>query len=231
MGRAAVATLLGLSAVTVTAAVTVTVATDLASDRQAAAPPAPPVSAATPQAIPKSTTRAMPSSPPVLLEIPKIKVRTTLMTLGKNPDGTLEVPPLDRVGEAGWYRLGPSPGSSGPAVVVGHVDSKNGPGVFFRLGDLRPGDTVTISRKDGTRAVFEVDSLERVPKDRFPTGKVYGNIDFPGLRLITCGGDFDSASGHYRDNLIVYAHLVAAPGRKKEPGHQGKSDRRGESGH
>ncbi|WP_432926864.1 class F sortase [Microbispora sp. CA-135349] len=151
-----------------------------------------------------------------MLEIPKIGVRTTLMTLGKNPDGTLEVPPLDRVDEAGWYRLGPSPGSPGPAVIAGHVDSKEGPGVFFRLGDLRPGDTVRISRKDHTQVVFEVDSLERVPKDRFPTRKVYGMVKFPGLRLITCGGIFDTSSGHYRDNVIVYAHLVA--GRRPQGG-------------
>ncbi len=94
---------------------------------------------------------------------------------------------------------------------AGHVDSKKGPGVFFRLGDLRPGDTVRISRKDRTQAIFEVDSLESVQKDRFPSRKVYGMVKFPGLRLITCGGAFDTASGHYRDNVIVYAHLVAGP--------------------
>ncbi|MEV4455030.1 class F sortase [Microbispora sp. NPDC049633] len=204
MGRVSVAVLLVLSA----AAAAVTVAAGRSGDRQAA-PPAPPVSVSTPRAQPKATARALPSSPPVMLEIPKIGVRTTLMTLGKNPDGTLEVPPLDRVDEAGWYRLGPAPGSRGPAVIAGHVDSKEGPGVFFRLGDLRPGDTVRISRKDRSQVVFEVDSLERVPKDRFPTRKVYGMVGFPGLRLITCGGDFDTARGHYRDNVIVYAHLVA----------------------
>ncbi|WP_182900474.1 class F sortase [Microbispora sp. H10830] len=210
MGRAAVAVLLGLSAAAVAVTVAFTVAAGRSGDRQAA-PPAPPVSASAPRAHPKATARALSSSPPVMLEIPRIGVRTTLMTLGKNPDGTLEVPPLDRVDEAGWYRLGPSPGSPGPAVIAGHVDSKKGPGVFFRLGDLRPGDTVRISRKDRTQAIFEVDSLESVPKDRFPTRKVYGMVKFPGLRLITCGGAFDTGSGHYRDNVIVYAHLVAGP--------------------
>ncbi|WP_218006896.1 class F sortase [Microtetraspora fusca] len=178
-------------------------------------PPAPPLSAATPEAAPtaakpaRPTAKAMPASPPVRLEIPRIGVRTGLMTLGKNPDGTLEVPPLSRVDEAGWYRLGPAPGATGPAVIVGHVDSKQGPGVFFRLGDLRPGDTVKVSRQDGTQATFSVDSLESVRKDRFPTGKVYGMTDFPGLRLITCGGTFDQGSGHYLNNVIVYAHLVS----------------------
>ncbi len=157
---------------------------------------------------PKATAPALASAKPVLLEIPKIGVRTSLMTLGKNPDGTLEVPPLSRVNEAGWYRLGPAPGSTGPAVIAGHVDSKKGPGVFFRLGELRPGNTVRVSRDDGTRATFQVDSVESVPKDQFPTKKVYGTIKFPGLRLITCGGSFNSDSGHYVNNVIVYAHLV-----------------------
>ncbi len=179
-------------------------------------PPAPPRSAATAEAAPtaaepeRPTAKAMPASPPVRLEIPQIGVRTSLMTLGKNPDGTLEVPPLSRVDEAGWYRLGPTPGATGPAVIVGHVDSKEGPGVFFRLGDLRPGDTVKVSRQDGAQATFSVDSLESVRKDSFPTAKVYGMTDFPGLRLITCGGTFDRGSGHYLDNVIVYAHLVSS---------------------
>lgn len=171
-------------------------------------PPAPPISASTPMARPKATASALASAKPVLLEIPKIGVRTTLMTLGKNPDGTLEVPPLSRVNEAGWYRLGPAPGSTGPAVIAGHVDSKKGPGVFFRLGELRPGNTVKVSRDDGTRAMFQVDSVESVPKDQFPTNKVYGMIKYPGLRLITCGGSFNGDSGHYVNNVIVYAHLV-----------------------
>jgi sortase (surface protein transpeptidase) len=173
------------------------------------APPAPPVSVSTPMAHPKATARALTSAPPVSLEIPKIRVHTTLMTLGKNLDGTLEVPPLSRVDEAGWYRLGPSPGSTGPAVIVGHVDSRKGPGVFYRLGQLRPGDTVKVSRKNGTDATFQVDSLESVPKDHFPTQKVYGMVEFPGLRLITCGGSFDTGSGHYLNNIIVYAHLIS----------------------
>ncbi|WP_228636714.1 class F sortase [Microtetraspora sp. AC03309] len=208
MGRplAVVVAVLGL--------LTVATVTVFALDRSSGAapvPPAPPASAAIPDAEPTpSTARAMAPASPVLLEIPRIGVRTGLMTLGKNPDGTLEVPPLSRVDEAGWYRLGPSPGATGPAVIVGHVDSKQGPGVFFRLGDLRPGDRVKVSRQDGTLATFQVDSLESVPKDHFPTSRVYGMTDFPALRLITCGGTFDRGSGHYLDNVIVYAHLVSA---------------------
>jgi sortase (surface protein transpeptidase) len=179
------------------------------SNEDQAVPPAPPVSVSTPMAHPEATAHALRSAPPVSLEIPKIGVHTALMTLGKNPDGTLEVPPLSRVDEAGWYRLGPPPGSTGAAVIAGHVDSNKGPGVFYRLGELRPGDTVKVSRKNGTDAIFQVDSLESVAKDHFPTQKVYGMIKFPGLRLITCGGSFDTGSGHYLNNIIVYAHLVS----------------------
>ncbi|WP_433350021.1 class F sortase [Microtetraspora malaysiensis] len=206
----------GVAALTLAAASVAAFALGCSPVADPSLPPAPPRSAATTEAAPtaaepaRPTTKAMPASPPVRLEIPQIGVRTSLMTLGKNPDGTLEVPPLSRVDEAGWYRLGPTPGATGPAVIVGHVDSKEGPGVFFRLGDLRPGDTVKVSRQDGTRATFSVDSLEKVRKDRFPTTKVYGMTDFPGLRLITCGGTFDRGSGHYLDNVIVYAHLVSS---------------------
>ncbi|MGI5492033.1 class F sortase [Microtetraspora malaysiensis] len=206
----------GVAALTLAAASVAAFALGCSPVADPSLPPAPPRSAATTEAAPtaaesaRPTTKAMPASPPVRLEIPQIGVRTSLMTLGKNPDGTLEVPPLSRVDEAGWYRLGPTPGATGPAVIVGHVDSKEGPGVFFHLGDLRPGDTVKVSRHDGTRATFSVDSLEKVRKDRFPTTKVYGMTDFPGLRLITCGGTFDRGSGHYLDNVIVYAHLVSS---------------------
>jgi sortase (surface protein transpeptidase) len=179
-----------------------------------AAPPAPPPSAAVPLADPAPTARPLRRSRPVTLEIPRIGVSATIMTLGKNPDGSLEVPPLSRVHEAGWYRLGPAPGSTGPAVIAGHVDTLDGPGVFYRIGELRPGDTVRITRKDGRRVTFQVDSLESVPKDRFPTEKVYGRTRHPGLRLITCGGAFDQAGRHYLDNVVVYAHLVSVDGRR-----------------
>jgi LPXTG-site transpeptidase (sortase) family protein len=169
---------------------------------------------------PPSAARSLPPSPvsirplrpsvPTRLEIPKIGVTTSLMPLGLNSDHSLQVPPLSRAQEAGWYRYGPTPGAKGAAVIVGHVDSTRGPAVFFRLGKLRPGDLIRVHRQDGTTAGFRVDSAEAVSKNDFPTQKVYGRVGYAALRLITCGGSFNRESGHYTDNIIIYAHLTAA---------------------
>jgi sortase (surface protein transpeptidase) len=145
----------------------------------------------------------------VSLTIPSIGVTSDLLRLGLNDDGTVEVPPLGADDRAGWYERGPAPGAIGPAVLLGHVDSAEfGPGVFFDLGALRPGDEVTVGREDGTVAVFAVDRVERHPKDDFPTIEVYGNTDDAQLRLITCGGDFDAGARSYEDNVIAFATLV-----------------------
>jgi sortase (surface protein transpeptidase) len=146
---------------------------------------------------------------PVALAIPAIDVQTDLMSLGLNGDGTVEVPPLQEDDRAGWYEPGPEPGAVGPAVVLGHVDSAEwGPGVFFDLGALEQGNEISVTRADGTVAVFAVDRVERHPKDDFPTIEVYGNTADPQLRLITCGGDFDSGARSYEDNVVVFATLV-----------------------
>ena len=151
-----------------------------------------------------------PVAAPVAVDIPAIGVTSDLMRLGLNGDGTVEVPPLADDDQAGWYEKGPAPGAVGPAVLLGHVDSAEfGPGVFFDLGALQPGDEVTVTREDGTVAVFAVDRVERHPKDDFPTIEVYGNTDDAQLRLITCGGDFDSAVRSYEDNVVAFATLVA----------------------
>jgi len=150
----------------------------------------------------------MARSNPVALEIPSIGVNSTsLVDLGKNPDGSLEVP--RDFAQPGWFSPGPAPGQFGPAVIAGHVDSRKGPAVFYRLGELRPGAVVRVARADGTTAVFRVDKVERYPKNRFPTVAVYGdNTHRSELRLITCGGQFDSSTGHYVDNVVAYAHLL-----------------------
>ena len=140
---------------------------------------------------------------PVRIEIPSIGVRAPIIRLGLNPDRTLEVP--TDYGDTGWWSGGARPGENGPAVIVGHVDSKSGPAVFYRLSELRPGAKIVVVRSDGSRARFTVQGSERYPKDEFPTARVYGHTDGPTLRLITCGGQFDSSSGHYKDNTIVYA--------------------------
>ncbi|GAA3966311.1 hypothetical protein GCM10023085_55930 [Actinomadura viridis] len=153
--------------------------------------------------------RALPASVPRRVLIPEIKVSAPVVPLGLQENGEIAVPPLSRVHEAGWYRNGPTPGEKGPAVIVGHVDSRKGPGVFFKLGALRPGGRIQIVRGDGVTATFRVQRVQRVDKDSFPTKRVYGRVDEPALRLITCGGTFDRARGHYTDNIIVYAAPLA----------------------
>ncbi|RZU31718.1 class F sortase [Blastococcus saxobsidens] len=155
------------------------------------------------------TAPAEPVAEPVSVGIPSIDVTSELLRLDLNDDGTVEVPPLEPDDKAGWYQRGPAPGAVGPAVILGHVDSaEHGPGIFFDLGALEPGDEVTVDRADGTVAVFAVDRVEVHPKDEFPTIEVYGNTDDAQLRLITCGGDFDSAVRSYEDNVIAFATLT-----------------------
>lgn len=149
-------------------------------------------------------------SAPTSIEIPRIGVDATIMSLGTNPDGTVQVPPLDKADQAGWYEPGASPGETGNAVIVGHVDSAVlGPAVFFDLGALTPGDTVTVRRADGVPATFTVDSVKSYPKTAFPTELVYGPSDRPSLRVVTCGGQFDEAAKSYPDNIVVFATLAA----------------------
>lgn len=205
-GRGRVLAAIGVVAVALIAMSALAV-TALSSRR---GPALPPPSAARPLSPTPVPVRPLRPSAPTRLEIPKIGVTTPLMALGLNSDHSLQVPPLSRAQEAGWYRYGPTPGSTGAAVIVGHVDTTSGPAVFFRLGKLRPGDVIRVHREDGTTAEFRVDSAEAVSKNDFPTQKVYGRVGYPALRLITCGGSFDRGSGHYTDNIIVYAHLAAA---------------------
>ena len=148
---------------------------------------------------------------PTRLDIPAIGVSSDLMQLGLNADRTVQVPPLGRDSRAGWYRYSPTPGQLGPAVLLGHVDSAQyGPGVFFKLGALRPGDTVDVTRADHTVAVFRVDRVVLYSKDHFPTLEVYGNTDHAALRLITCGGRFNLSSHGYESNIVAYASLVSS---------------------
>lgn len=152
----------------------------------------------------------LPAAEPVRVEIPVIGVRAPVVPVGQAPDGTVQVPPLDEAHRVGWYRHGPAPGSRGSAVLLGHYDDLRGPAVFHRLGRVRRGDAVRVERRDGRTAVFAVESVEQVPKSRFPARKVYGPVDHAGLRLVTCGGSYDRLRRTYRDNLIVYARLTAA---------------------
>jgi hypothetical protein len=140
---------------------------------------------------------------PVSLTIPVIGVQTTLTRLGLAAGGALAVPSSTAV--AGWYTGSPRPGAIGSAVIAGHIDSKTGPGVFFRLPELRIGDRIYVRRTDGTTVQFRVTSLGTYLKDYFPTSDVYGATPDPELRLITCGGTFDYATRHYLSNTVIYA--------------------------
>jgi sortase (surface protein transpeptidase) len=129
----------------------------------------------------------------------------TVIEVGLLENGDMEVPPF---GLVGWYKLGPAPGASGPAVIVGHVDTKSGPDVFYHLRDLEPGEEVLVYDADGDVATFAVDSREQQLKNELPTEKIWSDTEEPVVRLITCGGDFDRRSRHYLSNVIVYGHLV-----------------------
>jgi LPXTG-site transpeptidase (sortase) family protein len=151
----------------------------------------------------------MPESQPKTIKIPKIGVSAPVSLIGLRPDGRIEEPPLSRPNLTGWYKEGVTPGEAGPAVILGHVDANKKAAVFSRLKDLKAGDTIEVVRQDGSTATFAVVRLQSVDKDAFPHKKVFGeDIDYSSLRLVTCGGAFDAASGHYRDNLIAFARLV-----------------------
>ncbi|WP_078962554.1 class F sortase [Streptomyces sp. SCSIO 75703] len=178
---------------------------------------APPVTAAGPPA------RPLARSVPVGLSIPAIGVDTPVTRLGLNPDGTVEVPPLTARDPAGWYRHSPTPGQTGPSVLLGHVTvGRHGDGVFRRLDRLRPGDRVLARLENGTTAPFAVTEVRTVRRSRFPTDDVYGDVDRPELRLVTCGGP-RSGDG-YRDNVIVFAVLTAPDDDPAPPPASGAPD-------
>ncbi len=147
-------------------------------------------------------------STPVALRIPSIGISVFVSQLGLNADQSVQVPTDFQV--PGWYRLGPSPGQVGSAVILGHVDSRQGPGVFYKLGLLAAGNDVEVTLADGVVAHFVVTAVAMYPKDQFPAQEVYGSHGFRGLQLVTCGGTFDSQSGHYLSNVVVYTSLVRA---------------------
>jgi len=151
---------------------------------------------------------------PMRIRIPAIAASAPVDPLGLNRDGTPQVP-VD-FARAGYYTGRPPPGAIGPAIIVAHVDSKSGPAVFARLRDLKPGDEVTVTRADRSDVVFVIDRVESHPKNAFPTTAVYDPTPGATLRLITCGGSFDHRAGHYRDNVIAFAHyqsVTSAPAR------------------
>lgn len=177
------------------------------ADPQVSASPA--TAAATSEATSEAAVPADTSSPeaasvakPVRVVIPAIDVDADLVALGLNDDGSMEVPDF---GLAGWYEPGPRPGDPGPAVIAAHVDSVRGPDVFFRLRDLTTGDKITVEYADGSDSTFVVSESEQQLKDDLPVERIWNDTDDAVLRLITCGGEFDTAARSYLSNLIVYA--------------------------
>lgn len=153
----------------------------------------------------------LPESAPVRISISAINVEAEFESpLGLKSNGEIEVP--ETYDKVAYYGYGPTPGELGPAVILGHVDSYEGPAVFFSLGQLKEGDEIKVEREDGTTAVFAVTKLERHLQSGFPTREVYQDIDHAGLRLITCTGVYDHGSLRYSHNLIVFAKLARTEG-------------------
>jgi sortase (surface protein transpeptidase) len=148
----------------------------------------------------------MARSKPLRVRIPAIGLESRLMDLSLRDDGTLAVPPNGF--PAGWFTGAPTPGEVGPAVIVGHVRWAGRDGVFAKLPRLRPGDRISVERKDGSTAAFTVTRVQEVAKTEFPSDAVYGDIDHAGLRLITCGG-LDPRTRKFTDNVVVFARLVS----------------------
>lgn len=155
---------------------------------------------------------------PVSVEIPAIDVHSRLLRLGVQTDGAIQVPPLyQRPSEAGWFRYSATPGQIGTSVIEGHVDNTRGPAVFFRLGALRPGDSIDVKLADGVTAVFRVTGVREYRKANYPANKIYRPTGYAALRLITCGGSFDYATGQYLSSTVVFASLTSS--RPARPGH------------
>ncbi len=179
-----------------------------------------PLADVTPPMIPPSP---LARSLPVALVIPRLGVRSPIGEVGLGPDGQIEVPAGPAYNHAAWYRYSPTPGERGPAVIEGHLDTPEGaPSVFYGLALLSAGDEVEVARADGKTLIFRITEVARYAKDAFPTQAVYGDLDHPGLRLLTCGGSLDD-EGNYRDNVVVFATLVAA----SDPVESGTSERTG----
>ena len=180
----------------------------------ASAPPAPSSPAASTPPAPASQApgasigQFVGASAPTGIDIPSVGIRsTTFVDLSVSADGTLSVP--GTANEVGFYTGGPTPGQLGPAVLGAHVDSTQGPGIFFRLGAIKPGAEIKVNRADGSVTTFTVDKVATYPKDRFPTEEVYrGDFTKSEIRLVTCGGAFEVK--HYLDNVVVFGHLTQA---------------------
>ncbi|MFE9933861.1 class F sortase [Streptomyces sp. NPDC005533] len=151
---------------------------------------------------------ALARSEPQKITIPSLGLSSSLETLRQNADGTMQTPKDPAL--AGWYEPGPTPGSQGPAVIAGHVTWNGAAAVFEKLKTMKAGDTIKVARRDGKTVTFTVDRVAEYPKAEFPTLEVYKNLDHAGLRLVTCGGDFDPKKHYYDSNVVVFARMTGA---------------------
>lgn len=154
----------------------------------------------------KKRTPLLTWAEPARITVPRIGVQARIAALGLNEDGGLKVPEDPWL--VGWWHGGPRPGEEGPAVLVGHKDSRTGPAVFYGVGDLVPADVLVVDDMNGRTATFIVTGIEQVGREAFPTNKVYGKTKSPELRILSCGGKYDEEARQYEDNVIVYARLV-----------------------
>jgi len=160
---------------------------------------------------PKANGPWLRRSVPVSVDIPAIGVNSRVLHLGVTADGMIQVPSIyTEASEAAWYKYSATPGQIGSSVIEGHLDSYHGPAVFFRLGALRAGDRVDVTLADGVTAVFRVTGVREYPKSNFPAKTIYGATNYAALRLITCGGAFDYATGHYLSSIVVFAALTSS---------------------
>lgn len=206
--------------------------TDAAEPGGGTPPPQPPTSAPEAEEVQRSPSTAAQERPPDprRIRVASTNIDSELVRLGKEGDGSLQVP--SDPSTAGWWAGGAKPGEQGPAVIVGHVDSRDGPGIFFGLGDVEEGDTATVEREDGAAVVYRVARVEAHPKDDFPTEAVYGHTDEATLRLITCSGAFNREERSYEDNTIVFLDQAGKEGfdgrqpvRWSDPGPSAVDDR------
>lgn len=149
-------------------------------------------------------------SNPLRLIIKRLGINAPIVSVGVDKQGAIETPPINNTNLVGWYRHGPTAGEGGPAVMLGHKDTTNRSAVFSRVGEIRNGDVIEVKRRDGTTAVFTVGGVEQAGKTTFPTQRVYGDQANAQLHLITCGGTYNRNTGHYTDNIIVYATMTSS---------------------
>ncbi|WP_158564168.1 sortase domain-containing protein [Jiangella anatolica] len=169
----------------------------------ATTPAASPTPSPTPTPVPVAAEEL---ADPVGVAVPAAGIDTNVVPIAVDPGNVLVPPPY---GDAGWWKAGPEPGENGAAVIAGHLDSSDGPDVFYRLGEVAAGDEIVVTRADGGTSAFVVVEVGQYSQDDFPTDAVYGGPDDrPLLRLITCGGEYDRGLGRYRDNVVVFAEAA-----------------------